>query len=102
MKIAMETVLTTAKLARLDLTHGLSSEEAPRTLERLAREFAEIVDYINILSQVDTSAVDPLYSPALEPQPPRLDQARDSGLTQDILAEAPETRGDFFAVPSII
>lgn len=102
MKITMETVLATAKLARLDLACGLSAEEAPRTLERLAREFAEIVDYIDILSEVDTGEVEPLYSPALEPQPPRLDQARDSGLSQDILAEAPETRGGFFAVPSII
>lgn len=102
MKITLETVLAAARLARLDLASGLSAAEAPRALERLAGEFGGIVAYMDILAEVDTTSVEPLYSPSLDPPPPREDQPRDSGLSQDILAEAPETKGGFFAVPAII
>ncbi len=102
MPIDLETVKRTADLARLDLTRGLSPDEAPAALAKLADEMATIVGYIDVLGEADTAGVEPLYSPLLEAPGPRPDAARDSGLAEDLLAQAPDRFGDFFAVPKIL
>ncbi len=102
MPIDLETVLHTAELARLDLTRGLSPEEAPAALAKLAEEMAGIVGHIDILGEVDTTGVEPLYSPMLEPIGPRADRPANGEITEDILAQAPDRFGQFFAVPKIL
>ncbi len=102
MPIDLETMRKTAELARLDLAYGLSEEEAPAALEKLAGEMAGIVGYMDVLSEADTDGVEPLYSPLMEPAGPRQDLPRDSRLTEAILEQAPDHLGTFFAVPKII
>ena len=102
MPIDLKTVQRTAELARLDLTYGLDPAQALASVEKLAEELAGIVGYIDILSEADTGGVEPLYSPMLEVPGARADIPRDSGLTEEILGQAPDRIGDFFAVPKIL
>ncbi|MDR2140646.1 MAG: Asp-tRNA(Asn)/Glu-tRNA(Gln) amidotransferase subunit GatC [Deltaproteobacteria bacterium] len=87
-----------ARLARLGL------EPEPEAHQRLARDFERIVAYMDILAELDTQAVEPLWSPMVEPLGPRADEPRepDPKKTQAILDQAPESVGRFFSVPRII
>jgi aspartyl-tRNA(Asn)/glutamyl-tRNA(Gln) amidotransferase subunit C len=88
-----------ARLARL----RLEEEGSDAAAEAMAEEFAKIVGYMDILSEVDTKGVEPLYSPMLDPQPPRPDVPRSGpGRADEILSQAPERVGRFFAVPRIL
>jgi len=102
MPIDLKTVLHTAELARLDLTYGLSPAEAQAALDKLADEMAGIVGHIDILSELNTDGIEPLYSPMLEPIGPRADVVIESGATEDILSQAPDRIGNLFAVPKIL
>jgi aspartyl-tRNA(Asn)/glutamyl-tRNA(Gln) amidotransferase subunit C len=71
---------------------------------KLAKEFSDIVGYMDILNECDTSGVEPLYSPMIDPQPPRADVPREAaeGASDWILEGAPETFGRFFCVPKVL
>lgn len=106
MPVSKEQVLATAYLCRIDLTLSPSPEasaEAPEErLARMASQLDAIVGYMDILNQVDTENVEPLYSPMRDIAPPRPDVARKLRTTDEILANAPERRGTFFVVPPVI
>ena len=102
MPIDLETVQRTAELARLDLTCGLSPDEAPAALAKLAEELSGIVGHIDILSEADTDGVEPLYSPMLDAPGPREDVPIDGARPEDILNLAPDRIGTLFAVPKIL
>jgi len=102
MPIDLKTVIHTAELARLDLSYGLDPEEAQAALDKLAEELAGIVGHIDILSELKTNGIEPLYSPMLEPLGPREDIAVESGAIDDIMSQAPDRIGNLFAVPKII
>jgi aspartyl-tRNA(Asn)/glutamyl-tRNA(Gln) amidotransferase subunit C len=93
-------------LSRLDLTLGLPPEKEGEELQKLTEEFSKIVGYMDILAEVDTSGVEPLYSPMIDPQPPREDIPRTEDSQEQrsewILDDAPMTFGRFFAVPRIV
>ncbi|MDR3153137.1 MAG: Asp-tRNA(Asn)/Glu-tRNA(Gln) amidotransferase subunit GatC [Deltaproteobacteria bacterium] len=93
-----EAARAAAALARLNL--GEDPEEAGR----LEGDLAKIVGYMDILKECDTSGVEPMYSPMLDPQPPRPDEPRQGGggaSPDSILEAAPETFGRFFSVPRV-
>jgi aspartyl-tRNA(Asn)/glutamyl-tRNA(Gln) amidotransferase subunit C len=98
MDVLADAPLAMARLARLDLKADLPA------LEKMASDFGRIVEYMNILAEVDTSGVEPMYSPMVDPVGPRPDEprARDEGLADDILAQAPERAGRFFSVPRAV
>lgn len=83
-----------AKLSRLALTE----EEEKLFSQQLAR----ILDHMAILEKVDTSGVEPLYSPVCHEEFKRSDDARNLRDRKEILANAPETDGEFFIVPRIV
>lgn len=100
---SLKRVQAVATLARLDLTQGLSPEEAEATLHRFASQFKDIVALMDTLSEVDTEGVDPLYWPLAVPSaPPREDVARKTCSRQEVLANAPDQDGRFFIVPRIV
>lgn len=94
MKISKEQVATIARLARLDLDDD--------KLERFAGQFGDILDYMDLLGEVDTTGVDPLYSPAEHGTVLRADEVRTHCTREDLLANAPEADGQFFVVPRIV
>ena len=102
MPVTKEQVLATAALARIDLSAGHSAEEAEKAISRIAGQMESIVQYMDILNHVDTTGVEPLYSPMRHVAPPRPDVAAKRLKPGEILAEAPERQGDFFAVPPVI
>ncbi|MDR1546050.1 MAG: aspartyl/glutamyl-tRNA amidotransferase subunit C [Deltaproteobacteria bacterium] len=90
-----------ARLVRLELGGGGAGDEALKLIE----DFGKIVGYMDILEQADVAGVEPLYSPMIEPLPPRADEPREPGepsAAESLLAEAPERVGRFFAVPKIL
>lgn len=100
---SLETVLRVAKLARLDLTRGLSPQEAEKELAKFARQFDELVALMDTLAEVDTQGVEPLYWPLAAPAvPPREDSPARHNSREELLRNAPEQDGQFFVVPRIV
>jgi aspartyl-tRNA(Asn)/glutamyl-tRNA(Gln) amidotransferase subunit C len=106
MPVDIETVRRIAALARLDLTLGLGEGEAAPALRRLSEEFGDIVGYMDILSELDTEGVEPLYSPMLEPEGPREDEPRKDppggGRAESIVSQGPQVLGRLFVVPRVV
>jgi aspartyl-tRNA(Asn)/glutamyl-tRNA(Gln) amidotransferase subunit C len=106
MTVDLKTARTIAELAKLELASGTPGAEDPGVLERLTEEFSKIVGYMDILSEVDTDGVLPLYSPMLSPEPPRedapLDEAARQAKAEAILDHSPRTSGRFFVVPRVV
>ncbi|MDR1576789.1 MAG: Asp-tRNA(Asn)/Glu-tRNA(Gln) amidotransferase subunit GatC [Deltaproteobacteria bacterium] len=103
MTINPQTALAMAKLARLGLDGDPADSAYHARLAQLAQDFDRIVSYMDILAEVDTQGVEPMYSPMVDPLGPRLDEplANASSKADHILERAPETVGRFFSVPRI-
>ena len=90
-------------IAHLATLARLSPDEAAQ--ERFARQCGDILQYMEILNGVDTSGVEPMYSPfdaqeeglALRP-----DAAVERSCREELLAGAPQSDGTFFVVPRIV
>ncbi len=83
-----------ATLAQLDLS-------AAET-ERLTADLDAILGYVQRLSQVDTTGVEPLAHPILSQAPLRPDQARTWFSQSEAIANAPASREGMFEVPKIV
>lgn len=94
MSIDESTAAKVAKLARIKV------EEAD--LPALAAEFNTILGFIEQLSEVDVEGVEPMVS--VEPMrlKRRADKVTDGGMQDRILANAPDAREGFFAVPKVV
>lgn len=90
MKLTVEQVRHVAELARL----GLSDEE----MERLTGELSGILDYIDQLSQLDTSAVEPTAQVGGLTDVFREDAVRDSLPVEVAVANAPAAEDGYFKV----
>lgn len=104
MPVSKEQVLVTAALSRLDISISASgeTEDAETRLARLASQMDDIVGYMDILNHVDTEGVEPLYSPMRDVAPPRADEATCVRTPDEVLANAPKRRQNFFVVPPAI
>ena len=94
MKITQERVAEIAKLARLELDD--------KKLSLFAGQFEDILSYMDTLGELDTSDVEPLYSPVQHSTVYREDQAAKTAQRDDVLSNAPESDGKFFVVPKIV
>lgn len=83
-----------ARLARLKLT----AEEQSRFVGQLG----EILEYVRMLDELDTSAVEPAAHAADLVNVFRNDEPRPSLDRSDALANAPRTDGKYFLVPQIL
>ncbi len=94
MKINPQEAARIAALARLTL-----DEEK---CELFAGQFEGILGYMDKLGELDTSGVEPLYSPVEHETPFREDEPRKRFSRDEVLANAPEKDGQFFIVPKIV
>jgi aspartyl-tRNA(Asn)/glutamyl-tRNA(Gln) amidotransferase subunit C len=94
MTITRAEVQHVARLARL----GLSDEE----MDRLASELDHILDAMQALRQLDTSAIPPTAQVIPLRNVMRDDVTRPSWPVDEILANAPATRDDQFLVPPVL
>lgn len=83
-----------AALCKLEITE---EEEA-----LFATQFALILDHMAVLNNVDTTNVEPCYNTLTGVSRSRLDEAKDIRARAEILANAPETDGEYFVVPRIV
>jgi aspartyl-tRNA(Asn)/glutamyl-tRNA(Gln) amidotransferase subunit C len=93
-KISVADAGKIAKLARLQLDEAKAA--------RFAEQCNDILDYMEKLGELDTSAVEPLYSPSEHDTVFREDKVRTRFTRDQVLANAPETDGQFFIVPKIV
>lgn len=93
-EISKETVAHMATLARLSVT------EEEKAL--FARQFGDILAYMDVLSRVDTTDVEPMYSPALHTPAMREDRAERRRSREEVLQNAPERDEGLFIVPRIV
>lgn len=95
MSIDQKNVRDIAALARLALSEG---EEALR-----AAQIDSIVKWIEQMSDLDTSGVEPLATVTGDmPLLLRKDEVTAGGSDKDILANAPDSVEGFFVVPKIV
>jgi aspartyl-tRNA(Asn)/glutamyl-tRNA(Gln) amidotransferase subunit C len=94
MALIADDVRWVAHLARLQLTDA--------ELATMTRQLSAIVEYVDQLKQVNTDGVEPLAH-ALEVRNVfRADEPAASLPPDEALANAPQRRGDFYAVPAVL
>jgi aspartyl-tRNA(Asn)/glutamyl-tRNA(Gln) amidotransferase subunit C len=94
MTITRAEVAHVARLARLGLT--------PDEMDQLATELDHILDAMQELQQLDTSAIPPTAQVIPLRNVMRDDVPRPSWPAADILENAPQTRDDQFLVPPVL
>lgn len=94
MSIDTDTAAKVAKLARIKV-----EDEA---LPALAQEFNRILGFIEQLNEVDVDGVEPMTSVTPMRLKRRKDGVTDGGMQDKILANAPDAREGFFAVPKVV
>ena len=84
------------------VAHLARIEVAESDLDGVARELSAIIDLMDRLAAVDVEGVEPMFSVTPMAAHWREDAVNDGGRRDDILANAPETRDGFFAVPKVV
>lgn len=94
MSLDQAAVRTIAALARIEV--------ADDELDHLAGELSHILHFVEQLAEVNTEGVAPMTSVAHLDLPRRADLVTDGDCHELVLANAPERRDDFFAVPKVV
>jgi aspartyl-tRNA(Asn)/glutamyl-tRNA(Gln) amidotransferase subunit C len=94
MSIDTDTARKVAKLARIRV------EEAD--LPKLAEQLSGILGFMEQLNEVDVSEVEPMTSVTPMRLKRRADVVSDGNMQAAILANAPDAREGFFAVPKVV
>ena len=94
MSIDTKTAARVAKLARIKV------DEAD--LPALAQEFTNILGFIEQLNEVDVEGVEPMVSVTPQHLLRREDIVNDGNQQAAVLANAPDAREGFFAVPRVV
>ena len=94
MSIDESTAARVAKLARIKVE--------PEALPALAAEFNTILGFIEQLSEVDIDGVEPMTSVTPQRLTRRDDVVTDGDRQAGVLANAPDAREGFFAVPKVV
>ncbi len=94
MSIDTDTARKVAKLARIAV--------AEQDLPRLAEQLSGILGFMEQLNEVDVTGIEPMTSVTPMQLKRRVDQVTDGGYPAQILANAPDAREGFFAVPKVV
>ncbi|MEM6681833.1 MAG: Asp-tRNA(Asn)/Glu-tRNA(Gln) amidotransferase subunit GatC [Pseudomonadota bacterium] len=94
MSIDAATVRHVAHLARIKV----NDEDVPA----LERELNSILSWVEQLSEIDTSDVEPMTSVEAMTLRQREDAVTDGDYAERVLANAPDAQFGFFAVPKVV
>ncbi|MGR3491745.1 MAG: Asp-tRNA(Asn)/Glu-tRNA(Gln) amidotransferase subunit GatC [Shimia sp.] len=94
MSIDTATAAKVAKLARI----RVEDDQLPA----LAEEFSAILGFIEQLNEVDVEGVEPMVSVTPMRLKRRVDEVTDGNQPEAVLANAPDAREGFFAVPKVV
>ncbi|AVX04462.1 Asp-tRNA(Asn)/Glu-tRNA(Gln) amidotransferase subunit GatC [Maritalea myrionectae] len=94
MSVDADTVRRIGRLARIKIEEN--------DVEKLQGELNVILGFVDQLSEVDVSGVEPMTSVAPMALRRREDQITDGGYPEKIVANAPLSEDDFFMVPKVV
>lgn len=94
MQVDTDTVRKVARLARI----AVRDDE----LEPLAKEISGILDWVEQLQELDVEGIEPMTSAVPMRLKRREDVVTDGNRRDDVLANAPDAREGFFAVPKVV
>jgi aspartyl-tRNA(Asn)/glutamyl-tRNA(Gln) amidotransferase subunit C len=94
MQVDQATVKRIARLARIKIT----DEEA----KGLEKELSGILDWVAMLDEIDTTAVEPMTRVVPIELKKRKDTVDDGGIPADLTANAPMVEDHFFVVPKVV
>jgi aspartyl-tRNA(Asn)/glutamyl-tRNA(Gln) amidotransferase subunit C len=94
MQVDEGTVRRIARLARIKIT----DEEA----KGLEKELTGILDWVEQLREVDTSAVEPMTRVVPIELKKRQDKVTDGEIAADVTRNAPFTEDNFYVVPKVV
>jgi len=94
MSLTADQVRWVAHLARLELSDP--------ELATMTRQLSSILDYVDLLQQVNTDGVEPLAHPLPIHNVFRDDEPQPSLPVADALANAPDRHGDFYGIPAVL
>jgi aspartyl-tRNA(Asn)/glutamyl-tRNA(Gln) amidotransferase subunit C len=94
MSVDNETVRRIAHLARI----AVAEDE----VEHLKGELNAILAFVEQLSEVDVTGVEPMTSVTPMAMKKRADVVTDGGIAEDIVKNAPVTEDNYFLVPKVI
>ena len=89
-----ETVRTICYLARLEIDQSKS--------EKIQKDLETIIDLISSLQTIDTSDVEPLYSPLEMTAFMHEDIEKSDNKKEKFLENAPASNEDYFLVPRVV
>jgi len=92
--LTKETVTKVAHLARLKLSEA--------ELDLFTTQLGQVLDYVELLGELDTSTVEPMAHVAEIANVFRDDEIRPSLARAAALSNAPKTDGKYFVVPQIL
>ena len=94
MSVDQATVRRIARLARI----RISDNEVPK----LEGELNRILDWIELLGEVDTADVEPMTSVVSMKMRKREDAVTEGGYPERVTANAPQSDDNFFMVPKVV
>ncbi|HEV2628610.1 MAG TPA: Asp-tRNA(Asn)/Glu-tRNA(Gln) amidotransferase subunit GatC [Pseudolabrys sp.] len=94
MSVDAATVRRIAHLARI----AVADEE----VEHLKGELNAMLAFVEQLSEVDVTGVEPMTSVTPMAMKKRVDEVTDGGIAEDIVRNAPATEDNFFLVPKVV
>jgi aspartyl-tRNA(Asn)/glutamyl-tRNA(Gln) amidotransferase subunit C len=94
MSLDKATIRRVATLARIELPEA--------ELDTTAQQLSGIFNWIEQLREVNTDNVAPMSGGTDLKLPWRPDVVTDGGMTDKVLANAPESKDGFFAVPKVV
>ncbi len=94
MSIDENTAAKVAKLARIEVEN--------KDLKALAKEFNDILGFIEQLNEVDVEGTEPMTSVTPQKLIRRSDDINDGNKQTSILKNAPISREGFYAVPKVV
>ncbi|MEK7167911.1 MAG: Asp-tRNA(Asn)/Glu-tRNA(Gln) amidotransferase subunit GatC [Patescibacteria group bacterium] len=93
MKLSQEQIEHIAVLARLEL--------APEEKEKYGEQLSAILDYVEKLGNVDTAEIEPTSQVTGLINVMREDEVIDSGISKELVEDAPESQLGYFKIPKI-
>ena len=94
MSIDANTAAKVAKLARIEVES--------QDLKALAKEFNDILGFIEQLNEVDVEGIEPMTSVTPQKLIRRSDNVTDGNKQTSVLNNAPISREGFYAVPKVV
>jgi len=94
MSVDAATVRRIAHLSRIAVADG--------EVEHLRGELNAILAFVEQLSEVDITGVEPMTSVTPMAMKKRQDAVTDGGIAEDVLRNAPAREGNYFVVPKVV